>query len=235
MTTRRPMPTQEDVLGYFDALSNWGRWGEDDGFGTLTTSPTTSGWRRRGPCATAGACRADGRSPYRGRWSGRRRRARAPRTCRVRRAPCRCRLPQRPSLGLLVRAARHLRSTATRSPTSTRRATSSGTARCTTDVRTRWSTPRRGRRGPAVTAAANGIITRGVLLDIAGPAMCHAWNRGRVCIPTTWRRPSITRVSGSDPAMRCSCGPAMVRVRHEAGEVAACAGRLARFLPAVAA
>lgn len=35
MTTQRPMPTQDDVLGYFDTLSNWGRWGADDELGTL--------------------------------------------------------------------------------------------------------------------------------------------------------------------------------------------------------
>ena len=35
MTAGRPMPTQDDVLGYFDTLSNWGRWGEDDEAGTL--------------------------------------------------------------------------------------------------------------------------------------------------------------------------------------------------------
>ncbi|MBL7252814.1 cyclase family protein [Actinoplanes sp. LDG1-01] len=29
------MPTQNDVLGYFDTLSNWGRWGDDDELGTL--------------------------------------------------------------------------------------------------------------------------------------------------------------------------------------------------------
>ena len=23
-------PTQDEVLGYFDSLSNWGRWGPDD-------------------------------------------------------------------------------------------------------------------------------------------------------------------------------------------------------------
>ncbi|MFI5708088.1 cyclase family protein [Kribbella sp. NPDC051620] len=28
-------PTQDDVLGYFDTLSNWGRWGDDDELGTL--------------------------------------------------------------------------------------------------------------------------------------------------------------------------------------------------------
>lgn len=35
MTTDRPVPTQDDVLGYFDTLSNWGRWGDDDELGTL--------------------------------------------------------------------------------------------------------------------------------------------------------------------------------------------------------
>jgi kynurenine formamidase len=29
------IPTQDDVLGYFDTLSNWGRWGDDDERGTL--------------------------------------------------------------------------------------------------------------------------------------------------------------------------------------------------------
>ena len=35
MTGERPLPTGADVLGYFDTLSNWGRWGEDDELGTL--------------------------------------------------------------------------------------------------------------------------------------------------------------------------------------------------------
>jgi hypothetical protein len=29
------MPTQDDMLGYFSTLSNWGRWGDDDELGTL--------------------------------------------------------------------------------------------------------------------------------------------------------------------------------------------------------
>src|ERR1043166_7816075 len=35
MTAGRPMPAQDDVLGYFDTLSNWGRWGDEDERGTL--------------------------------------------------------------------------------------------------------------------------------------------------------------------------------------------------------
>ena len=29
------VPTEEEVLGYFESLSNWGRWGEEDQLGTL--------------------------------------------------------------------------------------------------------------------------------------------------------------------------------------------------------
>ena len=29
------IPTEEEVLGYFKSLSNWGRWGDDDQLGTL--------------------------------------------------------------------------------------------------------------------------------------------------------------------------------------------------------
>ena len=28
------IPTEDEVLGYFDKLSNWGRWGPDDELGT---------------------------------------------------------------------------------------------------------------------------------------------------------------------------------------------------------
>lgn len=34
MTTRQ-LPTEDEVLGYFESLSNWGRWGDDDQLGTL--------------------------------------------------------------------------------------------------------------------------------------------------------------------------------------------------------
>ncbi|WP_250556914.1 cyclase family protein [Pseudonocardia lacus] len=35
MAAKPSIPTRDEVLGYFDALSNWGRWGEDDQLGTL--------------------------------------------------------------------------------------------------------------------------------------------------------------------------------------------------------
>ncbi len=31
----RPLPTEEEVRGYFDICSNWGRWGPDDNAGTI--------------------------------------------------------------------------------------------------------------------------------------------------------------------------------------------------------
>ena len=38
--------------------------------------------------------------------------------------------------------------------------------------------------------------------------MCRGWNRGRVCFPTTSKRPSVARVCGCGPATRSCCGPA---------------------------
>src|SRR5690349_24567708 len=35
MTAKRQIPTQDDLLEYFNTLSNWGRWGDDDERGTL--------------------------------------------------------------------------------------------------------------------------------------------------------------------------------------------------------
>ena len=125
-------------------------------------------------------------------------------------------------------------STATQSPTSTRRATSSGTARCTTGGRTRWSTPQRDRRGRPSRRRRTGSSRVVSCWTLPGSAMCRGWNRGRVCLPTISRRPSVARVCGCDPAMRYSCGPAMAAGRGRCGQRFH-AGRLARVLPAVAA
>jgi len=35
MTTVSAIPTQDEILSWFDSLSNWGRWGPDDELGTL--------------------------------------------------------------------------------------------------------------------------------------------------------------------------------------------------------
>src|SRR3954464_13061263 len=75
MTAGRPMPTQDDVLGYFNTLSNWGRWGDDDERGTLnhiTDDVRLAAARavrhgRRVSCAWEGAVPAErGRSPAAG-------------------------------------------------------------------------------------------------------------------------------------------------------------------------
>ena len=48
--TQAGIPSEQDVLGWFDSLSNWGRWGDDDELGTpnLITAeknPNRSGHR----------------------------------------------------------------------------------------------------------------------------------------------------------------------------------------------
>ena len=34
-TDSHPLPTEDEVLTYFDRCSNWGRWGKDDQLGAL--------------------------------------------------------------------------------------------------------------------------------------------------------------------------------------------------------
>jgi hypothetical protein len=100
------MPTQDDVLGYFDTLSNWGRWGDDDELGTLnhiTDDVRLAAARavrhgRSVSCAWEVAVPED--------------MERSTTTCPCAAdmpgaETCRCPVPQRPALGLLVRAARH--------------------------------------------------------------------------------------------------------------------------------
>ena len=201
------MPTQDDVLGYFDTLSNWGRWGDDDELGTLNhiTDDVRLAASRAVRHGRSVSCAWEIAVP--GEME------RSTTSC-----PCAAdmpgaenmpaRVPRRPALGLLVRAGSASCSTATPSPTSTRRATSSGTARCTTGGRTRWSTPRRDRRGRPSRRRRTGSSRVVSCWTSRGSAMCRGWNRGRACFPTTSRRPSAARVCGCGPAMRCCCGPA---------------------------
>ncbi len=49
MTAPTAVPSEEEVLRYFDTLSNWGRWGDDDELGTLNLITTDA--RRRGASA----------------------------------------------------------------------------------------------------------------------------------------------------------------------------------------
>ena len=44
----RTPPTPEEFPAFRDRLSNWGRWGDDDQFGTLNfITPTSAAPRRR--------------------------------------------------------------------------------------------------------------------------------------------------------------------------------------------
>ena len=49
MHTRSNPPTQDEVFGFYDQLSNWGRWGDDDQLGTLNL--ITPDARRRAAAA----------------------------------------------------------------------------------------------------------------------------------------------------------------------------------------
>ena len=42
MTTRQ-IPSEEQVIGWMDSLSNWGRWGADDQMGTLNLITDANG------------------------------------------------------------------------------------------------------------------------------------------------------------------------------------------------
>jgi len=68
----------------------------------------------------------------------------------------------------------------------------------------------------AVTAAANGIITRGVLLDIAGSACAVVGTRAG-CFPDDLEEAERRQGVRCDPAMRYSCDW-LWPVRHEGGE-----------------
>jgi hypothetical protein len=59
------MPTQDDVVRYFNTLSNWGRWGDDDELGTLNHITDDVRLAAAQAVRHAGACRAHGRLPYR--------------------------------------------------------------------------------------------------------------------------------------------------------------------------
>ena len=58
--TGTTIPTEAEVLGYFDSLSNWGRWGADDELGALNFLTPRRCVRPRRWCATAARSRAPG-------------------------------------------------------------------------------------------------------------------------------------------------------------------------------
>ena len=86
----------------------------------------------------------------------------------------------------------------------------------------------------AVTAAANGIITRGVLLDIARardvPWLEPGQGVFRGDLEEAERRQGVRVRSGDAVLLRTGYG----RVRHEAGKASGFTQAVARVLPAVA-
>jgi hypothetical protein len=53
------IPTEQEVLGYFESLSNWGRWGDDDQLGApnlITPAKTKAALEIR----TETPCREEG-------------------------------------------------------------------------------------------------------------------------------------------------------------------------------
>ena len=58
------IPSEEEVLGYFESCSNWGRWGDDDERGAVNhITPETRKTRRGAGCVKASPSAAAVRSP----------------------------------------------------------------------------------------------------------------------------------------------------------------------------
>lgn len=208
MTAVRPMPTRDDVLGYFDTLSNWGRWGDEDERGTLnhiTDDVRVAAARavrhgRSVSCAWEVGVPGD--------------MERSTTTC-----PCAADMPGGENMPVpAFHADRRWGFSSERLGITFHGNTLThvdspchlfwdgkmynGRSHSLVDAET-------GSAWAAVTAAANGIITRGVLLDVARAREVPWLEPGRVCSPKISRRPSVARVYGCDRAMRCSCVPAM--------------------------
>jgi kynurenine formamidase len=216
MTAGRPMPTQDDVLGYFSMLSNWGRWGDDDELGTLnhiTDDVRLAAARavrhgRSVSCAWEVAVPEDMK--------------RSTTTC-----PCAADMPGAEDMP--VPGFRDDR----RWGFSSERLGITFHGNTVTHVDSPchifWDgTMYNGRSHAlvgaatgsawaAVTAAANGIITRGVLLDIAGARDVPWLEPGQGVFPgdleEAERRQGVRVRSGDAVLLRTGYG----RVRHEAG------------------
>jgi kynurenine formamidase len=217
MTAGRPMPTQDDVLGYFNTLSNWGRWGDEDELGTLnhiTDDVRLAAARavrhgRSVSCAWEVAVPED--------------MERSTTTC-----PCAADMPGAENMPVPgFHADRRWGFSSERlgitfhGNTLTHvdspchifwdGAMYNGRSHSLVDAAT-------GSAWAAVTAAANGIITRGVLLDIARARDVPWLEPGQGVFPDDLeeaeRRQGVRVRSGDAVLLRTGYG----RVRHEAGE-----------------
>ncbi|BCJ37255.1 cyclase [Actinocatenispora thailandica] len=215
MTLQRQVPAQDEVLGYFDTLSNWGRWGDDDQRGAL--NHITDGVR----LAAARAVR-HGRSVSCG-WEVavpaemERSTTACPRAAEMPGAenmPAAFHRDRRwgfsnERLGILFHGntITHLDSPCHLFWDG---AMYNGRSHSLVDAAT-------GSAWAAVTAAANGIVTRGVLLDIAGVRDVPWLEPGQGVFPDDLeeaeRRQGVRVRPGDAVLLRTGYG----RARHEAG------------------
>jgi len=209
------LPTGNDVLGYFDTLSNWGRWGEDDELGTLNN--ITDDVRR-----TAARAVRHGRSVSCAWEVG------VPEGMERSTTTCPC-AADMPGAENMPAAFRHDRrwgfsneqlgfvfhgNTTTHLDSPCHifwdGAMYNGRSHELVDATT-------GSAWAAVTAAANGIVTRGVLLDVARAREVSSLEPGQGVFPADLeeaeRRQGVRVRSGDAVLLRTGYG----RVRHEGG------------------
>ncbi|GIE83065.1 cyclase [Actinoplanes philippinensis] len=205
----------EDVLGYFDTLSNWGRWGDDDQLGTLNhiTGDVRLAAARAVRHGRSVSCAWDVAVP--GEME------RATTTC-----PCAADMPGAEAMPAAFHADRRWGFSSERLGLTFHGNTVThldspchlywdgrlynGRPHTMVDAAT-------GSAWAAVTAAANGIVTRGVLLDVAAARGVPWLEPGEGVRPRDLeeaeRRQGVRVRSGDAVLLRTGYG----RVRHEAG------------------
>ncbi|UQU62164.1 cyclase family protein [Couchioplanes caeruleus] len=215
MTAGGSLPTQDDVLGYFGTLSNWGRWGDDDERGTLnlvTDAVRLAAARavrhgRSVSCAWEVAVPAE--------------MERSTTSC-----PCAADMPGAENLPAAFHADRRWGFSSERLGMTFHGNT---VTHLDSPCHLFWDGrmyngrphalvgPVTGSAWAAVTAAADGIVTRGVLLDVAAVRGVPWLEPGEGVVPgdleEAERRQGVRVRSGDAVLLRTGHG----RVRHESG------------------
>ena len=211
------MPTQDDVLGYFETLSNWGRWGDDDELGTLNhiTDDVRLAAARAVRHGRSVSCAWEVAVPEE--------MERSTTTC-----PCAADMPGAEDMPVpTFRNDRRWGFSSERlgvtfhGNTITHLDSPCHIFWDGTDVQRAVALAGRRRDGIGVGGRHGGG-------ERDRHAWCPAGRRGgprcavvgtgpRACSPTTSRRPSAARVCGCAPAMRCSCAPATAAPGTRAG------------------
>ena len=215
MTAGRPMPTEGDVLGYFDTLSNWGRWGDDDELGTLNhiTDDVRLAASRAVRHGRSVSCAWEIAVP--GEME------RSTTTC-----PCAADMPGAENMPARFHADRHWGFSSEQVGIMFHGNT---VTHVDSPCHIFWDgtmyngrshslvDPATGSAWAAVTAAANGIVTRGVLLDVARVRDVPWLEPGQGVFPDDLeeaeRRQGVRVRPGDAVLLRTGYG----RVRHEAG------------------